>query len=152
MLTIQSQTSKKGQHLGPMAHSTVQVMHHMQGLFSLGRIASGDKPEHSLAEFVNVGSPEVDYCNAGQYVLLVGVRGEEIGKGKVFQLHGKWCGKSLEELATCVVDVCELKVDKGLRLPHPSEATGTSFAEAETKLGVMRVLWDLSRVLALRSE
>lgn len=81
--------------------------------------------------------------------MLVGGQGEEIGKGKVFQLHGKWCGKSLEELATSVVDVCELRVDKGSRLPYPSEATGTTFAEAQTKFGVMKVLWDLNKILVL---
>lgn len=84
--------------------------------------------------------------------MLVDVRGEEIGKGKVVQVHGKWHGKSLEELETYVVDVTELHADKGLRLPYPSEATGTSFAEAETKLGVMRVLWDSRRILVLQSE
>ncbi|WJX69540.1 hypothetical protein P8452_53767 [Trifolium repens] len=88
----------------------------------------------------------------GQHVVLVGVQGEEIGKGKVFQSHGNWYGKTLEELATCVVDVCELRVDKGLRLPYSSEATGTTFAEAETKFGVMRVLWDLNKILVLRSD
>ncbi|XP_061375735.1 nodulin homeobox-like [Gastrolobium bilobum] len=123
--------------------------HAKKDLFSF---AAGHKPEPSLAGFVNVGSPEFGHCHAGQYVVLVGGRGEEIGKGKVFQVHGKWYGKSLDELATCLVDVYELKVDNGLRLPYPSEATGTSFAEAETKLGVMRVLWDLNRVYVLRSE
>ncbi|KOM44255.1 hypothetical protein LR48_Vigan05g186000, partial [Vigna angularis] len=117
------------------------------------RIASGDnKPEPSLARFVDVGSPEFGRCNAGQYVMLVGARGDELGRGKVFQVHGKWYGKSLEESATCVVDVSELKADKGMRLPYPSEATGTTFAEAETKFGVMRVLWGSNRVYPLRSE
>ncbi|WVY99512.1 hypothetical protein V8G54_025582 [Vigna mungo] len=117
------------------------------------RIASGDnKPEPSLARFVDLGSPEFGRCNAGQYVILVGARGDEIGRGKVFQMHGKWYGKSLEESASCVVDVSELKADKGTRLPYPSEATGTTFAEAETKFGVMRVLWGSNRVYPLRSE
>lgn len=117
------------------------------------RIASGDnKPEPSLARFVDLGSPEFGRCNAGQYVILVGARGDEIGRGKVFQMHGKWYGKSLEESASCVVDVSELKADKGTRLPFPSEATGTTFAEAETKFGVMRVLWGSNRVYPLRSE
>ncbi|XP_027927191.1 nodulin homeobox isoform X1 [Vigna unguiculata] len=117
------------------------------------RIASGDnKPEPSLARFVDIGSPEFGRCNAGQYVVLMGVRGDEIGRGKVFQVHGKWYGKSLEESATCVVDISELKADKGMRLPYPSEASGTTFAEAETKFGVMRVLWGSNRVFPLRSE
>lgn len=82
--------------------------------------------------------------------MLIGERSEEIGRGKVFQMHGMWHGMSLDEFAICVVDVYELKVDNGSRLLYPSEATGTTFADAEEKLGVMRVLWDLSRVFVLR--
>ncbi|KAJ1383581.1 NDX1 homeobox protein [Sesbania bispinosa] len=121
-------------------------------LLSLARIASGDNSEPSLAEFVNAAPLEIIRCNVGQYVVLVDRRGEGIGKGKVFQVHGKWHGKSLEALEAYVVDVFELKADKEQRLPYPSEATGTSFAEAETKLGVMRVLWDSRRILLLQSE
>ncbi|KAK7262414.1 hypothetical protein RJT34_29987 [Clitoria ternatea] len=114
---------------------------------NLARIASGDNSEPSVAEVVNAGSQEFVCCNIGQYVVLVDMRGDKIGRGKVVQVNGKWHGKSLEESMTYVVDVCELKADKGLQLPYPSEATGTSFAEAETKLGVMRVLWDSHRIL-----
>lgn len=120
-------------------------------LLYLARIASEQIPEPSLTGRDNIGSQEFGTYKAGQNVMLVG-GGEDIGKGKVFQVRGKWYGKSLEELATCVVDVTELKADKGLRLPYPSEATGTSFAEAETKLGVMRVLWDLQRLRGLQPE
>lgn len=84
--------------------------------------------------------------------MLVGVQGEEIGKGTVFQTQDKWFGKNLEESTTCVVDVCELRVDKGLRLPYSSEAIGTTFADAQTKFGIMRIVWDLNKVLALRSD
>lgn len=90
--------------------------------------------------------------SAGQYVVLVGVQGEEIGKGTVFQTQDKWFGKNLEESATCVVDVCELRVDKGLRLPYSSEAIGTTFADAQTKFGIMRIVWDLNKVLVLRTD
>ena len=121
-------------------------------LLSLARIASGENSEPSLAEPADGGPPESVRCNVDQYVALADVRGDEIGKGKVVQVHGKWHGKSLEELQAYVVDVCELKADKGLRLPYPSEATGTSFAEAETKLGVMRVLWDSRRIFVRQSE
>ncbi|XP_054793939.1 nodulin homeobox-like [Prosopis cineraria] len=114
-------------------------------------ISSGYKVDGLRAEFVDLGLPEAG-CKTGQYVVLVDKRGEEIGKGKVFQVSGKWHGKSLEELETCVVDICELKADKGSRLPYPSEATGSSFAEAETKLRVMRVLWDSNRIFVLRSD
>ncbi|XP_028756976.1 nodulin homeobox [Neltuma alba] len=118
---------------------------------SHSNITSGHKPDILMAEFVDLGPPEAG-CKTSQYVVLVDKRGEEIGKGKVFQVSGKWCGKSLEELETCVVDIYELKADKGSRLPYPSEATGSSFADAETKLGVMRVLWDSNRIFVLRSE
>ncbi|KAJ1379416.1 nodulin homeobox [Sesbania bispinosa] len=121
-------------------------------LLGLARIASGDNSEPSLAEFVNAAPLEIVRCNLGQYVVLVDRKGEGIGEGKVFQVHGKWHGKSLEALGAYVVDVFELKADKEQRLPYPSEATGTSFAEAETKLGVMRVLWDSRRILLLQSE
>lgn len=117
----------------------------------VARIASGDN-KSELARFVDIGSPEFGHCNAGQNVVLVGVRGDEIGRGKVFQVHGKWYGKSLDELSAHVVDISELKADKGMRLPYPSEATGNTFAEAETKLGVMRVLWGSNRVFALPPE
>lgn len=120
-------------------------------LLTLARIASGDNPESSLAE-VDDGPPVFVQCKAGQSVVLVDARGEEVGKGKVFQVHGKWHGKSLDESETCVVDVYELKADKGLRLPYPLEATGMSFAEAETKLGVMRVIWDSNRIHKSRSQ
>ncbi|KAH1219077.1 Nodulin homeobox [Glycine max] len=121
----------------------------------VARIASGDnksEPSLALARFVDIGSPEFGHCNAGQYVVLVGVRQDEIGRGKVFQVHGKWYGNSLDELSARVVDISELKADKGMRLPYPSEATGNTFAEAETKLGVMRVLWGSNRVFALPPE
>ncbi|KAE9585722.1 hypothetical protein Lalb_Chr24g0394281 [Lupinus albus] len=124
-----------------------------QDVSSLTRLGSGDTPEPSLAGNVNVGSPEfVIRKSAGQNVMLIGGQGEEIGNGKVFMVSGKWYGKSLEETGTCVVDVTELKVDKALRLPYPSEATGTSFSEAESKLGVMRVLWDLQRLHTLQPK
>ncbi|CAL5211373.1 unnamed protein product [Lathyrus oleraceus] len=95
---------------------------------------------------------EIVRCNIGQSAVLVNMRGEEIGKGKVVQVNGKWHGKSLEELGAYVMDVYELHADKGMKLPFTSEATGTSFAEAERKLGSMRVLWDSRRILVLQSE
>ncbi|KAI9073558.1 hypothetical protein K1719_044462 [Acacia pycnantha] len=118
---------------------------------SHSNIISGHKADSLMAGFVDLEPPEAG-CKTGQCVVLVDKRGEEIGKGKVFQVSGKWFGKSLEELETCVVEVYELKADKGSRLPYPSEATGSSFSEAETKFGVMRVLWDSNRIFVLRSE
>ncbi|KAI4357988.1 hypothetical protein L6164_001899 [Bauhinia variegata] len=131
--------------------SPIDASNARKDLQNLSRRTSGDIPEPSLAELVDLSSTEFDQRKAGQHVVLVDKRGEEIGKGKVFQAHGKWHGKNLEELEACVVDVSELKADKGLSLPYPSEGTGNSFAEAETKLGVMRVLWD-NRIFVVRSE
>lgn len=98
-----------------------------------------------------VVAESVDFSPAeGQYVMLVDEQGEEIGKGKVYQVHGKWYGRNLEEeLGTCVVDIIELKSERWARLPHPCEATGTSFDQAEKKLGVMRVLWDSNKLFIL---
>ncbi|KAF2303815.1 hypothetical protein GH714_023637 [Hevea brasiliensis] len=42
----------------------------------------------------------------------------------------------LEESEMCVVDITELKTERWVRLPHPSEATGSSFSEAEAKFGI----------------
>ncbi|KAG8656856.1 nodulin homeobox isoform X2 [Manihot esculenta] len=110
---------------------------------------SHDSPESHGEE--NVPSDFVR-CMPGQYVVLVDKQGEEIGKGKVLQVQGKWYGKSLEESETCVVDISELKAERWVRLPHPSEATGSSFSEAEAKLGVMRVLWDSKKILSFRPQ
>lgn len=89
--------------------------------------------------------------------MLVGQQGEEIGRGKVFQVQGEWYGKALDGNAVdgfgvCVVDVCELRVDKGLQLPFTSEAIGSTFAEAHTKFGVMRVIWPTNKMMVLRSD
>lgn len=119
---------------------------------SMFRTGIGGNLGTARAEFVDIGPAEFVQCTPGQYVVLVDVQGEEIGKGKVHQVHGKWYGRSLEELETCVVDVNELKADRGTKLPYPSEATGTSFDEAETKLGAMRVLWDANRIFMLRPQ
>lgn len=108
--------------------------------------------EAGLAEYVGIGAAEYVQCKPGQYVVLVDGQGREIGKGKVYQVQGKWYGKSLEESEMCVVDVTELKAESWARLPYPSEATGSTFNEAETKIGVMRVLWDSNKVYMLRSQ
>lgn len=50
-----------------------------------------------------------------------------------------------------VVDVTELKAKRWARLPYPSEATGSSFDEAETKIGVTR-LWDSNKMYMLWSQ
>ncbi|XP_011079763.1 nodulin homeobox isoform X2 [Sesamum indicum] len=92
------------------------------------------------------------YFEPGQYVMLVGEKAEEVGKGKVFQVRGKWCGRSLEQSGTCVVDIVELSIDRFAKLLHPVEATGNSFYQAEKRLGLMRVLWDLNKLFQLPSR
>ncbi|KAJ0778763.1 putative nodulin homeobox protein [Helianthus annuus] len=84
---------------------------------------------------------------AGQIVGLRDGEGEEIGKGCVQQARGSWCGTNLDESGLCVVDVTYLKVDKWSNLPHPCDATGTSFAHSEQITGVKRVLWDSSKLV-----
>ncbi|KAL3849810.1 hypothetical protein ACJIZ3_011692 [Penstemon smallii] len=85
----------------------------------------------------------------GQFVMLVGEKAEEIGKGKIFQVCGKWCGRSLEQSGICVVDIYELSIDRFANLLYPTEVTGNSFDQAEKRLGLMRVLWDLNKVFML---
>ncbi|XP_057449111.1 nodulin homeobox-like [Lotus japonicus] len=146
----------RGPSLGPYASpdNYGDASNARQDLLSLAKIASGDNPEPSLAELkaeLVDAPPEIVRCNVGQHVVLTDTRGKEIGRGKVVQVQGKWYAKSLEESETYVVDVIELKTDKETRVPYPSEATGTSFAEAASKLGVMRVLWSPRRIIALQS-
>ncbi|KAL4610401.1 hypothetical protein ACB092_08G047600 [Castanea dentata] len=121
-----------------------------QSMLRIGR--SGENSDTAMADFVDIGPAEFVQCRPGQYVVLVDMQGEEIGKGKVHQVDGNWYGRSLEELETCVVDINELKAERGAKLPYPSQATGTSFNEAEIKFGVMRVLWDANRIFMLRSQ
>ncbi|KAJ8543338.1 hypothetical protein K7X08_005861 [Anisodus acutangulus] len=98
---------------------------------------------------VRVASTESAKCMAGQYVVLINEKAEEIGRGKVCQVSGKWYQRDLEELGTCVVDVIDLQVERSAKLPYPSELTGTSFDQAERKFGFMRVLWQSSKLFVL---
>lgn len=83
----------------------------------------------------------------GQFVVLADGQGEEIGKGCVHQVSGLWSGTNLDESGLCVVDVTYLKVDKWSNLPHPCDATGTSYGHAEQILGVKRVLWESAKLV-----
>ncbi|KAK7852782.1 nodulin homeobox [Quercus suber] len=121
-----------------------------QSMLRIGR--SGENSDTAMADFADIGPAEFVQRRPGQYVVLVDMHGEEIGKGKVHLADGNWYGRSLEELETCVVDINELKAERGAKLPYPSQATGTSFNEAEIKFGVMRVLWDANRIFMLRSQ
>ncbi|EMS55397.1 hypothetical protein TRIUR3_27485 [Triticum urartu] len=83
----------------------------------------------------------------GRPVLLIDNEGNEIGRGEIFQVDGRAQGKSLAESHVCIIDVTELKVEKWRELPHPSEASGRTFQEAESRHGgVMRVAWDVVRL------
>lgn len=84
--------------------------------------------------------------------MFVDKEGQELGKGIVYQVHGEWNGWNLKEQKACVLDVYELKVESAALLPYASKAVGISFEEAEIKIGVMRVLWDLSRIFTLRPQ
>lgn len=84
--------------------------------------------------------------------MFVDAQSQEIGKGKVYQVQGEWYGWNLKERKTCVLDVYELNVEKDTNLPYPSKAAGISFEEAETKMGVMRVMWGLIRIFTLRPQ
>ncbi|KAM1815078.1 hypothetical protein TB1_027688 [Malus domestica] len=111
----------------------------------------GEVAENNVAETVG-SSADFAQCKQGDSVVLVGANGEQIGIGKVFQVRGQWYGRNLEELRAYVVDVKELKARRSTRLPHPSMATGVSFEEAETKIGVMRVLWDSNMTFLYRPQ
>uniref|UniRef100_A0ACD5UQH8 Uncharacterized protein n=1 Tax=Avena sativa TaxID=4498 RepID=A0ACD5UQH8_AVESA len=83
----------------------------------------------------------------GRPVLLIDNEGNEIGKGEIFQVEGRAQGKGLVESHICIIDISELKIEKWRELPHPSEASGRTFQEAESMHGgVMRVAWDIARL------
>lgn len=143
----QSGPAVRHSHDSPESHGEENVPSGARLNQNLSRTGTGEN-----AEFGGPGAADFVRCMPGQYVVLVDKQGEEIGKGKVLQVQGKWYGKSLEESETCVVDISELKAERWVRLPHPSEATGSSFSEAEAKLGVMRVLWDSKKILSFRPQ
>ncbi|KQJ87497.1 nodulin homeobox isoform X2 [Brachypodium distachyon] len=83
----------------------------------------------------------------GRPVLLIDNEGNEIGRGEIFQVEGMAQGRSLTESRICIIDITELKIEKWRELPHPSEASGRTFQEAESRHGgVMRVAWDVIRI------
>ncbi|KAI3881315.1 hypothetical protein MKW92_008047 [Papaver armeniacum] len=88
----------------------------------------------------------------GQNVVLKDEKGKEVGKGRLHQVEGRWNELSLEESKTFIVDVFQLNVDRQTLLPHPSEKAGSTFSEAETKIGVMRIAWDRSSTLLLLND
>uniref|UniRef100_A0A0E0DN12 Uncharacterized protein n=1 Tax=Oryza meridionalis TaxID=40149 RepID=A0A0E0DN12_9ORYZ len=83
----------------------------------------------------------------GRLVSLIDNDGKEVGRGKIFQVEGRLQGKALTDTRVCIVDVIELKIEKWRELPHPSETSGRTFQEAESRNGgVMRVAWDVIRL------
>ncbi|KAL3699844.1 hypothetical protein R1sor_017866 [Riccia sorocarpa] len=78
----------------------------------------------------------------GQYVSLRDNEDKVAALGFVTQWDGSWQGRNLEEQNLCVVQVVEFKVDKSTKLPYPSTLTGTTFEEAETLLGKVKVAWN----------
>ncbi|KAL5983967.1 hypothetical protein ACLOJK_018069 [Asimina triloba] len=128
------------------------------------RSVTGDASEMSptdVAEFAAQKGIQMNYtalryirrepgrCEPGQFVSLVDGDRKEVGRGKVFQVEGRWHGKCLEDAGIYVVDVLELKVERWSRLPHPLEAAGMTFDEAESKSGSMRVAWDTNKILTM---
>ncbi|KAI4373023.1 hypothetical protein MLD38_011193 [Melastoma candidum] len=89
--------------------------------------------------------PEAATFKLGQTVVLIGEGGEEVGRGRLFQLHGVWSGKDLDESKLCVVRVEELKADRSSRIPYPI-FSGHTFEEVETNWGMMSVMWDVDKI------
>ncbi|KAG6548375.1 hypothetical protein Mapa_010154 [Marchantia paleacea] len=87
-------------------------------------------------------------CNLGhgQYVSLRDNEDKEVALGYIVQLDGVWQSRDLEEQSLCVIQVVEFKVDKTTKLPYPSNLTGSSFEEAETLLGKIRVAWHKDKI------
>ncbi|CAO2142588.1 unnamed protein product [Urochloa humidicola] len=80
----------------------------------------------------------------GRLVTLVDGDGKEVGRGKIFHAPP---GKSSAESRLCLVDVTELRIEKWRELPHPSEASGRTFQEAEARNGgVIRIPWVVVRL------
>lgn len=86
----------------------------------------------------------------GMIVLILDRDRNEVGTGKVFQVEGRWQGKSLADAGLCVVDVIKLKVESSKEVLNPSEVTGRTFEEAVTQNGgIMRVAWDTEKLVPL---
>lgn len=86
----------------------------------------------------------------GMLVSILDRDRNEVGTGKVFQVEGRWQGKSLADVGWCVVDVTNLKVENSKEVLNPSEVTGRTFEEAVTQNGgIMRVAWDTEKLVPL---
>lgn len=80
--------------------------------------------------------------------MVVDGEGKEVGRGKVFQVEGRWQGNNLQDVGVCIVDIAELKVERSKEVQYSSEGGGRTFEEAVARNGgVARVAWDVVRVL-----
>jgi hypothetical protein len=100
------------------------------------------KPVAGSEELITVSSrgPSTGQ-NLGLRVCLRDLEWKEVAIGFICQVDGSWQGRNLKEQNLCVILVTEFKVDKTTKLPYPSNLTGTSFEEAETLQGNIKVAW-----------
>ena len=109
-------------------------------------------PQSDLIDFssqhgVQNRSSRAADLKSGQLVMAVDVEGKEVGRGKVFQVEGRWQGKNLEDVGVCIVDITDLKVDRSKEVQYPLDGGGRTFEEAVARNGgVARVAWDVVRV------
>ncbi|KAJ4876535.1 sequence-specific DNA binding [Raphanus sativus] len=108
------------------------------------------KPSTPFADKASAASSSSsEGVKRGQQVMLVDERGVEVGKGMVLKTDGEWYGLSLETRQLCVVDVMELSglYDYSkMSIPYGSDDVGRTFGEANSRFGVMRVAWDVSKL------
>jgi len=141
-------------HLGESSESAGEDSYmppaRVMNAISKGRLVSPDGNElTSQAEFSQNMMLSRPFTRSfsfepGRLVSLVDGDGKEVGRGKIFQAPPV---KSSAETRLCVVDVTELSIEKWRELPHPSEASGRTFQEAEVRNGgVIRVPWDVVRL------
>ncbi|XP_072994721.1 nodulin homeobox isoform X1 [Typha latifolia] len=128
----------------------------LPGLTRCDRSATGEDtemtPQTDFVHGIQLNRPVIKSTSVepGRFVSLVDKEGKEVGKGKVFQVEGRWHGKNLADSRICIVDITELKTEKWKEVQHPSDSAGRTFEEAALKNGgAMRVAWDLIRVLSI---
>lgn len=107
-----------------------------------------DSTDFPTQQRVQSRSSRVVDLKPGQLVTVVDGEGKEVGRGKVFQVEGRWQGNNLQDVGVCIVDIAELKVERSKEVQYPSEGGGRTFEEAVVRNGgVARVAWDVVRVL-----
>ncbi|KAI3831095.1 hypothetical protein MKW92_040820 [Papaver armeniacum] len=106
---------------------------------TLGKIKTGEEAQPPTNTATKLTWLRLVRLETGQNVVLKDEKGKEVGKGRLHQVEGRWNELSLEESKTFIVDVFQLNVDRQTLLPHPSEKAGSTFSEAETKIGNPRI-------------